>query len=263
MSETTPTGIEIHNRFCGEDGHICQYCMLSLERRLDGIGTSHPTVPAPAATDAPPEQYRGRWSYDYDEKSQRFHICTGGYCVAETEDSEVADLICKLKNQQPTSPAQAAEGRVLTAADIEKLTEGNHTCGRNCTCTCGRSYNAKWEPFLSRRGRFAPDCKCLALPEWKAKSVPKGAPPQSPPAVTEDGIERAAREWFREQGYFETTEETLAAFARTQVDAERNRVREEDCRAVCWPLAPERPHPHDKGVHSQACDAIRKLGGSL
>ena len=41
-----------------------------------------------------PEQYRGRWIYDYNEKRGRqcFEITTGGYCVAETEDSEVAGL---------------------------------------------------------------------------------------------------------------------------------------------------------------------------
>jgi len=101
----------------------------------------------------------------------------------------------------------------------------------------------------------------------------------APPAVTEDGpydVQPQSPE-------YETARKLLAEVdskqyphskilvlmnaaheaARAQVDAERKRVREEDCRAVCWPLAPERPHPHDKGVHSQACDAIRKLGGSL
>jgi len=91
----------------------------------------------------------------------------------------------------------------------------------------------------------------------------RAAPPQSPPAVTEDGMGRAAVTFRPCGSYSAWSQHDVLAFARAQVDAERKRVREEDCRAVCWPLAPERPHPHDKGVHSQACDAIRKLGGSL
>ena len=70
-----------------------------------------------------PEQYRGRWTYDYDEKSQRFQICTGGYCVAETEDSEVADFICKRKNDARVEVVRALEAACNHIKEVSELRE--------------------------------------------------------------------------------------------------------------------------------------------
>lgn len=56
-----------------------------------------------------PKQYQGRWTYEYNEKRQCFQVCTGGYCVAETEDSEVADTICNLKNAAHCREAEQRE----------------------------------------------------------------------------------------------------------------------------------------------------------
>lgn len=45
-----------------------------------------------------PASYQGRWSYDYDEKRSMFYVYCNGHGICETEESEVADAICKIHN---------------------------------------------------------------------------------------------------------------------------------------------------------------------
>lgn len=45
-----------------------------------------------------PKSYQGKLGYDFNEKTRMFNICTDGYGVAQTEDSEVAHAICVIFN---------------------------------------------------------------------------------------------------------------------------------------------------------------------
>lgn len=91
-------------------------------KHSDGIGGACPGCEDchPAISEPPthlPEQYRGRWSYEYSEKRECFQICTGWFCVAEAEDSEVADFICNLKNKPIATPAISEEEVARQATD--------------------------------------------------------------------------------------------------------------------------------------------------
>ena len=45
-----------------------------------------------------PKQYEGRWSYSYDENTSDFFVYCNGHGILHTEDSEVADAICRAHN---------------------------------------------------------------------------------------------------------------------------------------------------------------------
>ena len=47
-----------------------------------------------------PKQYEGRWSYDYKEQGGEgwFYVYCNGHGILRTEDSEVADAVCRAHN---------------------------------------------------------------------------------------------------------------------------------------------------------------------
>ena len=47
-----------------------------------------------------PNQYVGRWCFDYDEKNSTFFVYCGGHRICDAEDSEVCDAICRAHNTQ-------------------------------------------------------------------------------------------------------------------------------------------------------------------
>lgn len=59
----------------------------------------------------PPQYLKDRLSYDlaYSNKHMVYQISGGGYVLAETEDAELADAICKVFNQLRESEAPSAE----------------------------------------------------------------------------------------------------------------------------------------------------------
>ena len=60
-----------------------------------------------------------------------------------------------------------SEPKILRYADIQRITASHHHCdGKDCACDCGRVYKtadsgsfSERDCFLSRRGRYAPDCE--------------------------------------------------------------------------------------------------------
>lgn len=45
-----------------------------------------------------PKQYGGRWAYDLDTRTGFFFVHNNGHRICESEDSEVADAICRAHN---------------------------------------------------------------------------------------------------------------------------------------------------------------------
>jgi hypothetical protein len=45
-----------------------------------------------------PQQYAGRWTFDYDEKLGEFFVCCNGHVILRSEDSEVCDAVCRAHN---------------------------------------------------------------------------------------------------------------------------------------------------------------------
>jgi hypothetical protein len=50
-----------------------------------------------------PQQYAGRWGFDYDEKRREFFVHCNGHGILHAEDSEVCDAICRAYNATLTS----------------------------------------------------------------------------------------------------------------------------------------------------------------
>jgi hypothetical protein len=62
----------------------------------------------------------------------------------------------------PPQPVAAQEKKVLTAADIAKINEDKHSCGRDCDCQCGTTYlKDTWEWIIGVDPRWRSKCKCL------------------------------------------------------------------------------------------------------
>jgi hypothetical protein len=87
------------------------------------------------------------------------HLYSNGACVYCHDPIHVA-------------PVAEPQRKILNNEDIKRIVSSvvPHRCGKDCDCSCGRSYADKWEWVIGPDPRWAKECKCV--PRDKEETQP-------------------------------------------------------------------------------------------
>lgn len=108
----------------------------------------------------PPQYLKERLSFDYSEKRNLYEITGGGYVLAETEDSEIADAICKMFNKargaSPDCPEYAALRERAELRVLAKMAT-DHPCFTNSLIAVTDAYRRGWEDCTAPSSHSEPE----------------------------------------------------------------------------------------------------------